>query len=71
MPSSEQGNGRGDMKITLNVATPTKLNDEQRELLTQLAELRAEDVANGEIESRGFFSRLKSGFDNMFSHDES
>lgn len=66
-----QGSGRGDMKITLNVATPTKLNDEQRELLTQLAELRAEDVANGEIETRGFFSRLKTGFDNMFSHDES
>ena len=66
-----QGNGRGDMKITLNVETPTKLTDEQRELLTKLAELRAEDVANGEIETRGFFTRLKSGFDNMFSHDES
>ncbi|MDN5730549.1 MAG: molecular chaperone DnaJ [Yaniella sp.] len=66
-----QGSGRGDMKIMLNVTTPTKLNDEQRELMTQLAELRAEDVANGEIESRSFFSRLKTGFDNMFSHDES
>ena len=59
------------MKITLNVSTPTKLNDEQRELLTRLAELRAEDIAHGQMESRGFFSRLKSGIDNMFSHDES
>ena len=66
-----QGSGRGDMKITLNVSTPTKLNDEQRELLTRLAELRAEDIAHGQMESRGFFSRLKSGIDNMFSHDES
>lgn len=66
-----QGTGRGDMKITLNVATPTKLDDEQRELISQLAEARAEDIANGEIESRGFFSRLKTGFDNMFSHEDS
>lgn len=66
-----QGIGRGDLKITLNVATPTKLTDEQRELLTQLAELRAEDVVNGEIESRGFFSRLKSNIDDMFSREDS
>src|SRR5699024_5899025 len=61
-----QSSGRGDMKITLNVSTPTKLNDEQRELMSKLAELRAEDVANGEIKTQGVFYRLKTGFDNMF-----
>src|SRR5699024_7735325 len=66
-----QSSGRGNLKVTLNVATPTKLNDEQRELLTQLAELRAEDIANGQVEPRSLLSRIKSGFDNMFSHDES
>lgn len=66
-----QGAGRGDIKLNINVETPTKLDDEQRELLSQLAHLRAEDVANGELESHGFFSRLKTGFDHIFSNDES
>ncbi len=37
-----RGSGRGDMGVTVLVQTPTKLNDEQSELLRQLAELREE-----------------------------
>src|SRR5699024_2944585 len=53
-----QDAGRGDIKLNINVETPTKLDDEQRKLRSQLSHLRAEDVANGELESHGFFSRL-------------
>src|SRR5690606_38566544 len=33
-----RGSGRGDLLVRVNVHTPTKLNDEQKELLTRLAE---------------------------------
>ena len=41
-----RGNGRGELGITFLVQTPTKLDDHQRDLLRQLAELR--DEADGE-----------------------
>ena len=37
-----RGGGRGDLGITFIVDTPTKLDDKQRDLLRQLAELRDE-----------------------------
>jgi molecular chaperone DnaJ len=37
-----RGGGRGDLGITLLVQTPTRLDDEQRELLRRFAELRDE-----------------------------
>ncbi len=40
-----QGRGRGDMLVQAVVDTPTGLNDEQIELLRELAELRGEEVA--------------------------
>lgn len=53
---------RGDLKINIQVATPTKLDDEQRELLTQLADLRGEK--QGKLVSGGasVFSRLRERF---------
>jgi len=55
---------RGDLGVTLLVQTPTKLDDAQRELLGQLAQLRGE--AGPEVmtkhEERGFFDRLKDVF---------
>lgn len=36
--------GRGDLRVTLVVETPTSLDDDQRELLRHLAELRGETV---------------------------
>ena len=37
-----RGGGRGDLGITLLVQTPTKLDEEQRDLLRRFAELRDE-----------------------------
>lgn len=60
-----RGNGRGNVVVHFDVETPSKLNDEQRELLKRLAELRGEDDAVGETlqnTGQGFFSRLRDRF---------
>ncbi len=59
-----RGSGRGDLHVHLEVATPTKLDAEQEELLRQLARLRGEErpVANFTSGQPGLFSRLKDAF---------
>jgi molecular chaperone DnaJ len=55
-----RGGGRGDLLVRLHVVTPTKLSDEQRELMQQLAKmLGTPDVPkdNGNI-----FDRLRDAF---------
>ena len=54
-----QGRGRGDLRAELVVEVPTKLSDQEAELLRQLAELRGEAVGS---EDKGLFSRIKSAF---------
>lgn len=54
-----QGRGRGDVRVIVNVAVPTKLTPEEVDLLRRLAALRGEEVAP---EEHGFFSRIKSAF---------
>ncbi|HBX79733.1 MAG: molecular chaperone DnaJ [Propionibacteriaceae bacterium] len=59
-----RGGGRGDLGVTLVVQTPTKMNEEQRELLRRLADLRAEhspDLAP-ERSHKGVFGWLKDAF---------
>jgi molecular chaperone DnaJ len=59
-----RGSGRGDLGVTFAVATPTKLNDEQRDLLHQFAESRGEtlpQVAVGK-HGKGVFSKLRDAF---------
>ena len=51
------GRGRGDQLVVMRVHTPTRLNDEQRRLLSELAELDG-----GEIDEPGLFDRVKSIF---------
>ncbi|GGH57621.1 molecular chaperone DnaJ [Rothia aerolata] len=60
-----RGGGRGDLRVHLQVNTPTDLTEEQRELLRQFAELRHEDLQAGETvtEKHGFFSRFKERFE--------
>ncbi len=55
---------RGDLGITFLVQTPTKLSDEQRVLLEQLAELRGESGPEpvAAHEAKGFFERLREAF---------
>ncbi len=52
-------NRRGDLLVQLEVETPTDLDDEQRELLHQLADARGEEVAPPEA---GLFDKIRSAF---------
>lgn len=53
-----RGSGRGDQHVTIVVETPTRLSDQEKELLRQLARLRGEEVAG----DRGFFRKMKDAF---------
>ncbi|MCO6006338.1 molecular chaperone DnaJ [Actinoallomurus purpureus] len=57
-------NGRGDLMIHVNIETPTKLDEEQEELLRKLAGLRGEERPPGKFSpgQQGFFSRLRDAF---------
>ncbi len=59
-----RGTGRGDLGITLLVQTPTHLDEEQRDLLRRLAELREETRPAGTVDRahKGVFSRIKDAF---------
>jgi len=61
-----RGNGRGELGITFAVATPTKLDREQRELLRQLAKERGEENPEAMVarqgKGEGFFGWLKEAF---------
>jgi molecular chaperone DnaJ len=54
-----RGRGRGDLRARVRVEIPTKLTDEEVDLLTRYAEGRGEVVGAGK---EGFFSRIKSAF---------
>ena len=54
------GNGRGDLKVILDVKTPSKLDDAQRALLEKLARMRGEEMpAARMVQQGGFFSKLR------------
>ncbi|WP_316667336.1 molecular chaperone DnaJ [uncultured Propionibacterium sp.] len=56
---------RGELGVTVVIETPTRLNDEQRELLIRLAQLRGEDGENVGVRpgaDKGFFNRLRDAF---------
>ncbi len=59
-----RGGGRGDLGVTFLVQTPTRLDDEQRDLLRRLAELRDETTVTARHQSpnRSVFGRLKEAF---------
>ena len=54
-----RGRGRGDLLVRVEVEVPTKLDDDEAELLHRLADLRGEAVAEP---SKGVFARLRSAF---------
>ena len=54
-----QGRGRGDLRVRTRVEVPTKLTDNEAELLRLFAEGRGEHV---EAHEKGLFSRIKSAF---------
>lgn len=56
-------NGRGDLKVTVDVEVPRALDDEQRELLAQLAKLRGEEHPEPDLTAHGgVFSKLRDKF---------
>ena len=59
-----RGDGRGELGVTLLVQTPTKLDDEQREILRQLAAAREESRPEVSVNrhGKGVFSWLKENF---------
>lgn len=59
-----RANGRGQLGVTLLVQTPTRIDDEQRELLRQLSELRGELSPEVSVQKhgRGVFGRLRDAF---------
>jgi molecular chaperone DnaJ len=55
---------RGDVIVTVDVETPGRLDDQQQELLRELAKLRHEESPDGRIQSpqKSVFGRLKNAF---------
>jgi molecular chaperone DnaJ len=56
--------GRGDLLVHANVLTPTRLTDEQQELLRQFAALRGEERPEGRLQpaNKGLFGKLRDAF---------
>jgi molecular chaperone DnaJ len=54
-----QGRGRGDLRVRTQVEVPTKLTEDEAELLRLFAQSRGEYV---EPPDKGLFSRIKSAF---------
>ena len=52
------GRGRGDLRAIVRVDVPTKLSQQESDLLRQFAEARGEVVG----EPGGLFSKIKSAF---------
>lgn len=51
-----RGNGRGDHYVKVMVEVPTKLNDKQRSILKEFAEVSGDDVHE---QRKGFFDKMK------------
>lgn len=51
--------GRGDQHVKVVIVTPTKLSDEQRELLAKLADLNGEDTHQ---QQKSIFEKVKRAF---------
>lgn len=58
------GSARGDLHARVKVVVPTRLNEEEKKLLRDLAEIRGEKAAQ---EPKGFFERMK---DRVLGADE-
>ena len=55
-----RGGGKGDQHVTVNIVTPTKLNDAQKEALRAFAVAGGAKVTHPK---KGFFDKVKDAFD--------
>ena len=58
-----RGNGQGDQHVTVNVVTPTKLNDAQKDALKAFAQASGMDPVHPK--KKGFFDKMKDAFEEM------
>jgi molecular chaperone DnaJ len=61
---SLRSQARGDVVVTIEVETPSKLDERQEELLRELAALRHEESPDGRIQlaQKGLFGRMRDAF---------
>jgi DnaJ-class molecular chaperone len=59
MPSLQSGR-RGDLHVRFDVAVPTRMTAEQRELLAEFGRQAGPETYVRDDEDEGFFRRLKS-----------
>ncbi len=57
-----RGNGRGDLRIGVQVVTPTKLSSKEQELVKQLAASRKQPAPNFAHFQQGLFAKLRDRF---------
>jgi molecular chaperone DnaJ len=59
-----RGSGRGDLIVHIEVATPTKLNREQEELIKKFAKLRGEDKDSSTLkkDDGSLMNKLRGAF---------
>lgn len=58
-----RGNGQGDQHVTINIVTPTKLNDAQKEALHAFAEASGDRIRPQK--KKGFFDKVKDAIDDL------
>ena len=58
-----RGNGQGDQHVTVNIVTPTKLNEAQKEALHAFADAGGEKVHPQK--KKGFFDKVKDAIDEL------
>jgi molecular chaperone DnaJ len=56
-----RGGGQGDQHVTVNIVTPTKLNEAQKEALKAFAEASGDKAVNPK--RKGFFDKVKDAFE--------
>jgi molecular chaperone DnaJ len=52
-----RGNGRGDQFVKINIEVPKKLNEKQKSILRDFAEVSGDDVHE---QRKGFFDKMKT-----------
>ncbi|NLS44478.1 MAG: molecular chaperone DnaJ [Firmicutes bacterium] len=58
-----RGWGRGDQYVKVKVVTPTKLNEEEKELFKKLGKMQGESMSDEKLESKGFFGKIKDAWE--------
>lgn len=54
-----RGNGRGDQYVKVNIEVPKKLNEKQKALLREFAEISGDEAGE---QRKGFFDKMKDAF---------